>query len=140
MVKDRKACFAADHEVAKRHGLATENQQTCESRAQVHTRKHCTEWPVSAVWLCWQAAVGLHEGCCFIANNHSLQFNSVAQSSLTVCDPMDFSTPGFLVHHQLPELAQTHVHRVGDAIQSSQPLLMVLKTHSLAYSSVCQRS
>ena len=52
----------------------------------------------------------------------SLQFSSVAQSCLTLCDPMDYSTPGFPVHHQLPELAQTHVHRVSDAIQPSHPL------------------
>ena len=45
------------------------------------------------------------------------------QSCLTLCDPMDCSTPGLPVHHQLPELAQTHVHRVGDAIQPSHPLL-----------------
>ena len=50
------------------------------------------------------------------------QFSSVAQSRLTLCDPMDCSTPGFPVHHQLPELAQTHVHRVGDAIQPTHPL------------------
>ena len=48
----------------------------------------------------------------------SAQFSSVAQSCLTVCNPMDCSTPGLLVHHQLPEFTQTHVHRVGDAIQS----------------------
>ena len=47
----------------------------------------------------------------------SVQFSSVAQSCLTLCDTMDSSTPGFLVHHQLPEFAQTHVHQVGDAIQ-----------------------
>ena len=51
-----------------------------------------------------------------------IQFCSVTQSCLTLCDPMDCSTPGFPVHHQLPELAQTHVHRVGDAIQPSHPL------------------
>ena len=50
------------------------------------------------------------------------QFNSVAQSYPTLCDPMDCSTPGLPVYHQLPELAQTHVHRVGDAIQPSHPL------------------
>ena len=50
------------------------------------------------------------------------QFNSVAQSCLTVCNPTDCSVPGFPVHHQLPELAQTHVHRVGDAVQPSHPL------------------
>ena len=49
--------------------------------------------------------------------------SSVAQSCPTLCDPMDCSTPGFPVHHQLPELAQTHVHRVGDAIQPSHPVV-----------------
>ena len=44
---------------------------------------------------------------------HSFQFSSVTQLRPTLCDPMDCSTPGFPVHHQLPELAQTHVHRVG---------------------------
>ena len=52
-----------------------------------------------------------------------IQFSSVAQSCPTLCHPMDCSTPGLPAHHQLPELAQTHVHRVGDAIQSSYPLL-----------------
>ena len=47
---------------------------------------------------------------------------SVTQSCLTLCNPMDCSTPGFPVHHQLPELVQTHVHRVGDALQPSYPL------------------
>ena len=51
------------------------------------------------------------------------QFSSVNQSCPTLCDPMDWSTPGFPVHHQLPDLAQTHVHQVGDAIQPSHPLL-----------------
>ena len=50
------------------------------------------------------------------------QFNSVAQSCPTLCDPMDYSKLGFLVHHQLPEPTQTHVHWVGDAIQPSHPL------------------
>ena len=53
----------------------------------------------------------------------SVQFSSVAQSCLTVCDPMNRSTPGLPVHHQLPEFTQTHVHRVSDAIQPSHPLL-----------------
>ena len=48
--------------------------------------------------------------------------SSVSQSCLILCDPMDCSTPGLPVHHQLPKLAQTHVHRVGDAIQPSHPL------------------
>ena len=52
----------------------------------------------------------------------SVQFSSVAQSCLTLCDPMNRSTPGLPVHHQLPEFTQTHVHWVGDAIQPSHPL------------------
>ena len=51
------------------------------------------------------------------------QFSSVTQSCPTFCDPMDYSTPGFPVHHQLVELAQTHIHWVGSAIQPSHPLL-----------------
>ena len=50
------------------------------------------------------------------------QFSSAAQSCPTLCAPMDCSTPGLPVHHQLPEFTQTHVHRISDAIQSSHPL------------------
>ena len=50
------------------------------------------------------------------------QFSSVAQSCLTLCHPMDCSSPGFPVHHQLLELAQTRIHWVGDVIQPSHPL------------------
>ena len=50
------------------------------------------------------------------------QFSSVTQSCPTLCSPMDCSIPGVPVHHQLPELAQTHVYRVGDAVQLSHPL------------------
>ena len=52
----------------------------------------------------------------------SVQFSSVAQLCLTLCDPMNRSTPGLPVHHQLLESTQTHVHWVGDAIQPSHPL------------------
>ena len=52
-----------------------------------------------------------------------IQFRSVAQSCPTLCDPKNRSTPGLPVHHQLPEPTQTHVHCVGDNIQSSHPLL-----------------
>ena len=55
--------------------------------------------------------------CCW-----SVQFSSVAQLCLTLCNPMNRSTPGLPVHHQLPEFTQTHVHWVGDAIQPSHPL------------------
>ena len=52
----------------------------------------------------------------------SVQFSSVTQSCPTLCNPMNCSTPGLPVHHQLPEFTQTHVHWVGDAIQLSHPL------------------
>ena len=53
-----------------------------------------------------------------------IQFSSVVQSCPTLCDSMDCSMPGFPVHHQLPELAEIHFHRVGDAIQPSHPLIV----------------
>ena len=55
--------------------------------------------------------------------SRNLQFTSVAQLCPTLCDPMNRSTPGLPVHHQLLEFTQTHVHRVSDAIQPSHPLL-----------------
>ena len=57
--------------------------------------------------------------------NSSVQFSSVAQLCPTLCDPMNRSTPGLPVHHKLPEFTQTHVHRVGDAIQ------LLILCHSL---------
>ena len=62
-------------------------------------------------------------GHCFTPLFVFHRFSSVAQSYLTLCNPMDCSMPGFPVHHQLLELTQTHVHPVGDAIQLSNPLL-----------------
>ena len=58
-----------------------------------------------------------------VANSSSVQFSSAAQSCPTVCDPMNCSTPGLPVHHQLLESTQTHVHRVDDAMQPSHLLL-----------------
>ena len=60
----------------------------------------------------FQIGKGVHQGCIL-----SVQFSSVIQLCPTLWDPMDCSTPGFHVHHQLLEPAQTHVHQVGDAIQ-----------------------
>ena len=54
--------------------------------------------------------------------SHASKFSSVTQSCPTLCDPMNRSTPGLPVHHQLLEFTQTHVHRVGEAIQPSHPL------------------
>ena len=56
-------------------------------------------------------------------NCNAGRISPVAQSCPTVCNPMNHSTPGLPVHHQLPEFTQTHAHRVGDAIQPSHPLL-----------------
>ena len=60
--------------------------------------------------------------CCRRGSRWRVQFSSVAQSCPTLCDPMDYSTPGLPVYHQLPELTQTHVHWASDAIQPSHPL------------------
>ena len=59
--------------------------------------------------------------CC--PRESQVQFSLIAQSCPTLCNPMNCSMPGLPVHHQLPESTQTHVHRVGDAIQPSHPLL-----------------
>ena len=64
--------------------------------------------------------------------NPSVQFSSVAQSCPTLCDPMNRSTPGLPVHHQLPEFTQTHVHQVSDAISHlilCRPLLLLPPIH-----------
>ena len=66
----------------------------------------------------WQTATNAFSH----SQNGSVPFSSVAQSCLTLCDPMNCSTPGLPVHHQLPEFTQTHVHWVGDVIQPSHPL------------------
>ena len=63
---------------------------------------------------------------CIIIDFLKYQFSSVAQSCPTLCDPMNRSTPGLPVHHQLLEFTQTHMHRVSDAIQPSYPLSSLL--------------
>ena len=63
--------------------------------------------------------------CITICSNQDSRFSSVTRSCPTLCDPMNCSTPGLPVHHQLQELTQTHVHPVSDAIQQSHPLLSV---------------
>ena len=65
-----------------------------------------------------------------LAMNH-VQFSSFSQSCLTPCNPMDCSTPGLPVHHQLPELTPTYVHRIGEAIQPSHPLSSPLLLSSI---------
>ena len=70
----------------------------------------------------WSRSGPRRVGCvCVCVCTHACAC-SLAQSCPTLCKPRDCTTPGLTVHHQLLELAQTHVHRVGDAIQPSQPL------------------
>ena len=64
----------------------------------------------------------------------SQRVSSLAQLCPTLCNPMDCSRPGLPVHHQLPELAQTQVHQVGDAIQPSHPLSTLLLPPSIFHS------
>ena len=79
--------------------------------------KQRTQW-----WLSWSRKREKWI-CHFIVVVQSLSLRmEVAKLCPSLCDPMDCSTPGFPVYHQLPELAQTHVHQVGDAIQPSHPL------------------
>ena len=77
----------------------------------------------SFILIAYELAKSIHFDDLINCGKVSHIFSSVIQSCLTLCDPMDRSMPGFPVHHQLPELTQIHVHRVGDAIQPSHPLL-----------------
>ena len=85
--------------------------------ATVRTGHVKTDW--------FQIGKGVHQGCILSPCLFKLhaEFSSVAQSCLTLCNPMDSNMPGLPVLHQLPEFTQTHVHWVGDAIRSSHPLL-----------------
>ena len=70
-------------------------------------------------------------GAGFLLHLDTVPFSSVAQSCPTLCDSMDYITPGPSVYHQLPEFTQTHVLRVRDAIQQSHPLLPILLLPSI---------
>ena len=70
----------------------------------------------------------------------SVQFSSVAQSCLTLCNPMNCGTPGLPVHHQLPEFTQTHVHRVSDAIRPSSQWCYLAISSSVVHFSSCPQS
>ena len=90
----------------------------------MHKQPKLIEYPkdiwvkwASSQWIAFMSLLNLQ--FCFYVN---LQFSSFAQSCLTLCDPMNCSTPGLPVHHQLLEFTQTHVHWVGDAIHPSHPL------------------
>ena len=91
------------------------------SRGFSHLSQSPTELILHGVYNLVTIPVSFH--CPSYPSWASVQFSSVAQSCLILCDPMNFSTPGVPVHHQLPEFSQTHVHRVSDAIQPSHSLL-----------------
>ena len=91
-----------------------------------HVEKSMTQEAAAPVVRTWRA--DLHPGCSLDQLLHHLkqnlpQFSLVAQLFPALCDPMDCSTPVFPVHHQLPAFTQTHVHWVGDAIQSSHSVI-----------------
>ena len=69
--------------------------------------------------------------CKGLKRSYIVHFSSVIQSCLTLCDPVDCSTPGFPVHHQFLELTQTHVYQDSDAIQPSHPLSPLLLLPSI---------
>ena len=84
----------------------------------VPDRKSCCQAVSSDLQACILHRRGVGNG----GEDPSVQLISVAQSCLTLCDPMSHRTPGLPVHHQLLESTQTHIHRVSDAIQPSHPL------------------
>ena len=95
--------------------LESKGKYILEAWGQANPKDRREEKPLAYFWLLFLCP-------CPYTPTQS-QFSSVAQSCPTLCDPMSCSTPGLPVHHQLPEFTQTHVHRVGDAIQPSHPLL-----------------
>ena len=86
-----------------------------------------SSWSPVCTLLCLSLA---HSVVVYLSWKHFLSWSS--KGLLFLCDPMDGSMPGFSVHHQLPELAQIHVHRVGDAIQPSHPLSSSSPTFNLS--------
>ena len=83
----------------------------------------CRVWGTKCNSTCMGTSVGGQHYLHYLHHSfRSDQIRSVAQSCLTLCDPMNCSTPGLAVRHQLPEFTETRVHRVSDAIQPSHPL------------------
>ena len=96
---------------AERHNhYSSEREVRTASQVVILWGPHASESTGKRASLCWLQWLIL------------IQFRSVAQSCLTLCDPMNPSRPGLPVHHQLPEFTQTHVRRVSEAIQPSHPL------------------
>ena len=98
----------------KNFTICVESQKTPNSQSNLPERK--TDWRNQPDFRLYDKATVVKT-----VRFSSVQFSSVAQSCPTLCDPMNCRTPGLLVHHQLPEFTQTHVHQVRDAIQPSYP-------------------
>ena len=95
-------------------------------RATIHGVAKSRTWLSNWTELNWTVCLN-YKCLCLLSNSTphyllSVQFRSVTQSCMTLCDLMECSMPGLPVHHQFLELTQTHVHQVGDAIQPSHPL------------------
>ena len=82
----------------------------------------CWDWLVMSAMSTEMEKMKCRAHICIIGWVSVFQFSSVAQSCPTLCNPVNCSTPGLPVHHQLPESIQTHVHQVSEAIQPSYPL------------------
>ena len=106
LVMDRKAWRAAIHGVGKSW-----------TRLRDGTELNCTEPPEDKCELFFPCRTISHRNL-----KCSVHFSSVAQSCLTLCDPINCIMPGLSVHHQLLEFTQTHVHQVSDVIRPSHPL------------------
>ena len=103
----------------KQNALANvTGKQTASSFMTLHLMLTLSAWRVIKYLMRWSYSTDLNAQC----DQKELQFSSVTQLCLTLCDPMDYSMPSLPVHHQLPEPTQTHVHWVSDAIQPSHPL------------------
>ena len=98
--------------------LKTHHQHPPNTHTHTHTHTH--KW-THTEGSC--NAIPLHSSSAVTQSLSSVQFSTVTQLCPTLCNPIDCSTSGFPVHHQLPEVPQTHVHRIGDAIQPCRNLL-----------------
>ena len=115
---DRRAWWSAFYGVAQSQ---TRLKQLSSSSSNSSSRPHGEKWERMPK----RPKYGDKYWIIFCEKNFckAVQLSSVAQLCLTLCNPMNCSTPGLPVHHQLPESTQTHVHRVSDAIQPSHSLL-----------------
>ena len=119
----KKFCFNLFymHQAIRKHFLRKRRfccQTHKHARTCTHTHKFGKHWCRRKKTSIGASGLGSYPSSIMLA----VQFSSFAQSCPTLCDPMNCSTPGLPVHHQLPEFTQTHVHWAGDAIQPAHPL------------------